>query len=362
MTQSCGAAAAIGRVACFSSPLNSYPASFQHRAAPHNPARGIALIRLLIGSWLATAVVTAQVPRRDREELPNFDVRESARTPTPANAAASAAATSSLRTQIRGGRVDRDALHGSAGYVRSTSRFLTGPTAAIPNMSAQAQSQRDHQVVRSFVDGQPGLFGHPSNFLSSAALRREYTTRHNGLRTIVWQQQLDDIPVFGATFQAHVTARGELVNVSSQFLDNLEQAAQRGAPGRAARMASPAVTAREAVAIAARNLGDEAVTGAQVTPQDVPQGSDKRQSFRAEALADAHARYVWLPMDSSTLRLAWEVICTSRRRSEMFRIVVDAETGAVQIRQSLTSHISMRHIAFSPVTVRRRFRPGTPRR
>src|SRR5687767_15027274 len=118
-------------VACdvFSSPLKTHPASFQHPAASHNTPRRIALFRLLLGSWLASTVVTAQVPRRDREELPNFDVRASTRTPAPANAAASAAATTTLRSQIRGGRVDRDALHGSAGYVRSTSRFLTAPTA-----------------------------------------------------------------------------------------------------------------------------------------------------------------------------------------------------------------------------------------
>src|SRR6185503_15644351 len=62
--------------------------------------------------------------------------------------------------------------------------------------------------------------------------------------------------------------------------------------------------------------------------------------FRAPSLLDAEAHYVWLPMDADTLRLAWEVICTGRTHSFMFRVVVDAETGEAQVRHSLTEHIS----------------------
>ena len=41
---------------------------------------------------------------------------------------------------------------------------------------------------------------------------------HNGLHTVVWQQQLDGIDVHQAVFISHTTERGELVRISSQFV------------------------------------------------------------------------------------------------------------------------------------------------
>ena len=38
---------------------------------------------------------------------------------------------------------------------------------------------------------------------------------------------------------------------------------------------------------------------------------------------------VWLPMNEKLMRLCWEVILTSHARSEMFLLVVDAQTGEV---------------------------------
>ena len=55
-------------------------------------------------------------------------------------------------------------------------------------------------------------------------------------------------------------------------------------------------------------------------------------------LTDAEAGLVWVPMDATTLRLAWDVTLTSRVRGEMYRVLVDAETAAVLVRQSLTAY------------------------
>ena len=88
-------------------------------------------------------------------------------------------------------------------------------------------------------------------------MAREFTTPHNGLKTVVWEQQVDGIPVFEAVLISHTTRKGELVNLSSQFLPDPTAAAERGVPNRAALLAAPEVSARQAVAIAARNLGEE---------------------------------------------------------------------------------------------------------
>ncbi|MCX6950826.1 MAG: M36 family metallopeptidase, partial [Verrucomicrobia bacterium] len=204
---------------------------------------------------------------------------------------------------------------------------------------AQGQVANPNLAVQTFVAQNQALFGHGPEALTRARVRRDYVTRHNGLRTVVWEQRLDDIAVFDATFQAHLTARGELVNVASRFVADPETAVRRSAPARAALASAPPVSAREAVAIAARNLGD-ALTSAQVEPQDTARDAERRQTFRAAPLNGAEAHLVWLPMDSTTLRLAWEVVCTSRTRGEMFRILVDAESGEPVVRHSLTERIS----------------------
>ena len=141
----------------FSSPLKTYPASVQHYVDPRKRLRNLILSTLLIGGGLLPVQSIAQVARRDREELPNLDTRAPNRTPTPALNAASAAATAGVRQRVKDVRVDRDDLHGSVGFVRSNSRFLT----------------------------------------PAARVRRDYATRHNGLRSIVWEQELDEIRVFG---------------------------------------------------------------------------------------------------------------------------------------------------------------------
>jgi len=40
------------------------------------------------------------------------------------------------------------------------------------------------------------------------------------MRTVVWEQQVDEIPVFEAIFISHTTSKGELVNIASQFIAN----------------------------------------------------------------------------------------------------------------------------------------------
>src|SRR5262249_22179260 len=53
-----------------------------------------------------------------------------------------------------------------------------------------------------------------------------------------------------------------------------------------------------------------------------------------------NAGLAWLPMGPQSLRLAWDVTLMSLKRSEMFRLLVDAQSGEVLLRTSLTSDIS----------------------
>jgi uncharacterized delta-60 repeat protein len=292
----------------------------------------------------------AQVHSDHRNDFPNFDRRSAAVSSgasdvsfRTAGSPAAQAALSSLEARVGAIRIDRDPLMGSPAFIASTRGFLTGPAGAGLAMLGSAldaiPASDPHRAAKGFVDSYPSLFGHRSDVLAAAKVNRDYVTAHNGLRTTIWQQQLDGISVFEAVFQAHVTSRGELVNVASKLVPNLEQAAQRGAPNRAARLAAPAVSAAKAVAIAGRGIG-ESLSDPDVTATDAAQGNDALQHFRAPTLLGAEARFVWLPMNADTLRLCWEVVCTGKSTSYLYRLLVDAETGDVVVRQCLTNDIA----------------------
>ena len=277
----------------------------------------------------------------EQRTLPDFDKRPAAEAAPVAPEKAAAATT--LRARLRGARVEIDAVSDAPEFVGSPHEFLTGPAGegrAVPRARVQARrADEPHRELKAFLDEYRPLFGHGSEVLAGALVKRDYTNAHNGLRSVVWQQQVDGVPVFGALLQSHVTRRGELVNVASHFLADPAAAATRGTPRRAALLAAPIIPAREAVAVAARNIG-EAVQAADLAPQDAPAGAEKKQSFHAAALRDATAHFTWLPMDKGSARLCWEVVLTGRKTGEMFRLLVDAETGVPHLRHCLTNYIS----------------------
>ncbi len=313
----------------------------------------------LVRGWfvlglLSVLAATAQESEPLREGYPNFDRRSPAVTAAETVSAATAAPTggeitaaravaeAALRGQVRGVRIHRDALLGTPAFVGSTDAFLTGPVGAESPATLAALGtlpvDDPHRRIKAFVDEHAGLFGHESTVLTAARVKRDFVTPHNGLRSTIWEQHIDGVRVFEATFQAHVTRRGELVGAGSTMLSDPAAASRRGKSLSQISGPAPVLSARAAVALAAQDIGETLATE-EVTELGVPDGADSRQRFVAPSLTDADVRKVWLPMDGSTLRLCWEVICTGRTRSLMYRILVDAETGEIQIRHNLTADV-----------------------
>src|SRR5262249_31893733 len=146
--------------------------------------------------------------------------------------------------------------------ITSAEGFLTGPNGegnAVTPTTARAFPATDpHRAIKAFLREHAGLFGHGDEALDVAPVLRDYTTAHNGLRTVVWEQRLDDIAVVDGLLTGHITRKGELVSLSSQFLPKLDQAANAGAARRAAQRATPLISATDAVLSAAKEVGEEA--------------------------------------------------------------------------------------------------------
>lgn len=253
------------------------------------------------------------MPNVDRRlDLPGHEARQADREKTRAERVAAA---EQLRERLPGVRVDFDEALGSPKFVASTRGFL-------------ARGDAPEQTVRDFLDENAAMFGHGAAVLDEARLVRDYETAHNGMRTLVWQQELAGVRVFESTLQAHVTKRGELVNVASRLV-----------PASAAAKPAGLIDVKSAISAAGASVG-ETVPPAQIAENAPPEGPAQKQKFRSTRLLNVSAETVWLPEDETALRLCWEVIFTSKARGEMFRALVDGESGEVVVRQGLTEYIS----------------------
>lgn len=277
-----------------------------------------------------------------RPQLPELDARTQ-KTSASFPQIDRAPALARLAARVSEVKVDFDDITGSPAWIRSPHGFLTGTNGggAISRQSLARFSTTDpHRATRAFLDEQSALFGHNSAALDTARIKRDFTTRRNGLRTVVWEQQVDGIPVFEALLVSHTTSRGELVSLSSHFIPAPEQAANAASPSSPATRSRPAITAAQAVVDAAQNIGD-ALAPSDLSAGPAAGGADRPQTFSAAALkGDATAHLTWLPMDRNSLRLCWDVVLMSRAGGGMFRILIDARTGEVLLRRSLTENIS----------------------
>ena len=152
-------------------------------------------------------------------------------------------------------------------------------------------------------------------------MQRDFITAHNRLRSVVWQQRVDDIPVFEGVLISHTTEKGELVSVSSRFASDTARAGLLAKANRAAKL-----TAAQAVQRAAEKL-DVPLAPVDFALLDRQPGAEQRHRFNVRQLGgDTTAELVWLPLGKDELRLCWNVVLKVRSRGEVFRVLVDAAT------------------------------------
>lgn len=231
--------------------------------------------------------------------------------------------------------MDFDRLSGTPSNITAPGRLLT------PKDKWDGAANLANDVVRTFLNANAMLFRHDGSVLATGRSRitREDVTAHNGLRTMVWQQELDGIPVFESILKANLTRDNELITLGSHYLSDPKAATNKEDAARATLIAQPPVTVPQAVDVAAGHLGE--VPGAEEARAiSAPEGVEKRQRLTAPGLSDTTTSLTWLPTSEDSMRLAWDVTLMSTLLSTMFRMLVDAENGEVLLRRSLTSDIS----------------------
>jgi subtilase family serine protease len=245
------------------------------------------------------------VPRQEPiQTLPDFDVRAGRR---PASATPNAA--DELRRRAQGPRDRRVRLHPHTGAIR----VLEAPGVAAGRGSSVA-------AIRAVLGSMPERLGLDRDDLRSLELRRDYTSESTGLRHLVFAQSFDGIPVFDGALSIHVDRDG-----------NVERIVSSAARGDG-RRSGPLTSAAQAAAAAAANIRPEAAFAA-VTIEN-PAGPRSRTRFaKGPFLRDVTAALTWFPIDGS-LRLAWHVEVEPDGLPQLYDVLVDAETGEVQLRRN----------------------------
>jgi len=303
---------------------------------PGNVLRSVALVAACLAYSSAPAL--AQFRATEPSAWPDFDNRAPA-APKAQRSSERQVGQSRLAGQLPWAIVDFDPLLDAPSFIRSRDGFLTGPNGqgrAVSSLTAKAiPAGEPYQPIKAFLNEHSSLFGDGAGILDTARIKRDYVDAHNGLRTVVWEQQFEGIPVFQSVLVGHITKKGELTSLSSRFLPDLAAAADYGTPARVGIQSAPPISASQALLLAGQNIG------AGLSPDRVVAAGGPVEGYLLYRTPEqASVRLVWLPLHRSALRLAWEVLVTKPANQESFQLVIDAQTGQVHLRQNLTCHIS----------------------
>jgi hypothetical protein len=193
------------------------------------------------GLLLALTEASGVVPPAEGD-LPNFDRRPRDGAVRAQAQAAHRDAVIHLQTQVADAQVEFDEILGTPKWVRSERGVLSGPNGrgrGVPTRAAAPFLASDpYRAAKGFLREHRALFGHGPEVLAGATIQREFVTPHSGMKTVVWEQRLDDIPIFDGLLVAHATRNDELVSLSSRFHPSPAQGARTGGRERAAMMSA----------------------------------------------------------------------------------------------------------------------------
>lgn len=281
-----------------------------------------------VGTSPAQAEPVSQTQDASVRPLPDIDFRERFRSPQRfVSMAFPRLAESSPLRSVPALNIDFDPLTGSPKWIASTEAFLTD------GIEGPVDAEQAIGIVRRFIDDHQTLFGHDSAVLDQSREVSNYTTGPADARKIIWHQHYQGIEIFEAVLQANLTKSGALINLGSLMIPLPSQAA-----GPLAEIPAVVLPVSEAIRIAGNDLGDKIVPES-IRPITPPSsGPDRRQQFRAALVGDIDAKLSWLPLSRDEMILAWDITATSLRRSEMYRTLIDASSGRLVLRQSLTAY------------------------
>ncbi len=262
----------------------------------------LAFLSVALGGLAVSAAPASAVDDHGDQMLPNVDVRQDQKVAPVAPRAADRLETT-LGVE---GFVESSPQTGAAAFVGRTDGFLT------------ASSKKDPaDIVLGYVSDQRRAFGLDGSDLANLQVTKSYTAI-DGVTHVTFSQSVDGIESFDSYLRGNVAKNGRLINISGAPVSDLSVATT-----------TPDLSADEALLAARENVGGDAT----VPPVEKrSQGPDRKTTY--ETYAESATLKVFAQAGQD--QLVWDVQVLDSD-SILYRVAVDAASGEVLFRQSLTA-------------------------
>lgn len=277
------------------------------------PARGVvkpfaAILLLVLGALGGGAAWSVQ----DSGEPRHYDAREARRARVAAGAEQLARETS-LRREHTGLIVHYDEATGVARSVYDSGSYLTGPNVGADPLALALEWAEAHR----------DLLGLGSADLAHFEVTDDVYSEVGGTRHLYLRQVYKELPLYNTQLHVNFDRDLRIVSVNNSFLPDV---------ALAVNTVEPRLDAGEAVASAARHLGDEDAKAPAALAK--PAGADRRTRFDSTGISKApiEARLMILPIERGEARLVWNFQIATADDAHVFDFTVDAVTGEVWTR------------------------------
>lgn len=166
--------------------------------------------------------------------------------------------------------------------------------------------------------------------IADIAIENIFTSKHNGVTHIYFNQQYQGIKIFNALSTVNVLPNGEILHASNRFLPNISTLVNT----TQARI-NPEVAIRSAA------LHLEIKTAANLNNK-VSEGRNKVVYTNTNiSNSDISVEPIYQLMEDGKLHLAWQLAIDMTEKSDYWNVRVDAQTGAVISKNNWTTHCTL---------------------
>jgi len=189
------------------------------------------------------------------------------------------------------------------------------------------------QVALSYAEENVDKLGVALSDIEGLELKRRYTTEHNGVTHLKFQQVVSGIPVSRGRLNVNVLKNGHILNVGSNLFPRADLSFNTVTPAVPAELALTSLAGK-----AKKENEGSAYPSVEVV--EGHGGPTRRMTLKAPAFArdEVRAELTFYPVAPGQLRLAWSLGVRLRDESGAFEGFVDATNGTELARESRTVH------------------------
>ena len=300
------------------------------------------IVTVILVSALFTS--TAQKTRKGLDSLPpELDVRVkggvlSGRLPESSKAQSQVAAADTLaRPNAAQSKSLRSLEVAAAAPISVEYNRLTGTPRhmfAASGYLTQTSSEVPEKIARDFIQRWQGIFRFSDSDLQGLKLKSRATLPDLGATILLFEQQIDDVPIYKGEVMVNVNRDGHIINVGG---DSYPQLAVTNAV---------TLTPEQAITAAAASMGFDGYAPHQSGTKRIPRSFGSADSDFVDAPRfdkggpfsdDIVVTHVLFPLGGEARHAYNFVLTTPQYGGIMWNNIVDAQTGQVLRRTSLTS-------------------------